>query len=168
MGEIDRARRLGQDRARDRAGTCHRSGVTMTWHWDGMDGTTTTWERTGPRRRAPLYFAVAMRIVLFVLVLFLVGVWCLDAFRTPMTFLSCSGPGVVVCWTVSSTTGNIATTLESAKHVSRCVCDVLNPSQIVSRLTFLISSLITRLIQSFIQNITFLLCIGLLIKVLQK
>jgi hypothetical protein len=32
---------------------------------------------------------------------------------------------------------------------------VLNPSQIVSRLTFLISSLTTRLIQSFVQNITF-------------
>jgi len=40
--------------------------------------------------------------------------------------------------------------------------------QIVSRLTFLISSLVIRLIQSFIQNITFLLCIGLLIKVLQE
>jgi len=33
--------------------------------------------------------------------------------------------------------------------------NVLNPSQIVSRLTFLISSLTTRLIQSFVQNITF-------------
>ena len=32
---------------------------------------------------------------------------------------------------------------------------ILNPFQIVSRLTFLISSLTTRLIQSFIQNITF-------------
>jgi len=46
---------------------------------------------------------------------------------------------------------------------------LLNPFQIVSRFTFLISSLTTGLIQSFVHNITFfLLCIGLLIKVLQE
>jgi len=50
-------------------------------------------------------------------------------------------------------------------HVATIICNraqgiqLLNPFQIVSRLTFLISSLTTRLIQSFVQNITFFCCV---------
>ena len=48
-------------------------------------------------------------------------------------------------------------------------CLILNPSQIIRRLTFLTPSLTTRLIQNFVQKISLLLSwLGLLIKVLQE
>jgi hypothetical protein len=47
--------------------------------------------------------------------------------------------------------------------------EVLNPSQIIRRLTFLTQSLTIRFIKKFVQNITFFLpWLGLLIKVLQE
>ena len=44
----------------------------------------------------------------------------------------------------------------------------LPPFQIVGRLTFLISSLTTRPIQKFVQNIIFLLWLALLVQVLEE
>ena len=43
---------------------------------------------------------------------------------------------------------------DNTNLVLACVKYVLNPSQIIRRLTFLTPSLTTRLIQNFVQNIT--------------
>jgi len=90
---------IGRDRARAAvgqdpgpAGTCQ----AWAWHGTGMDACMRCEDGVGTPCicRCTFSLCLGMRTycALFVLV-FLLGVWCLDTFRAPMTFLSCSTGG---------------------------------------------------------------------------